>query len=83
MRARSASERRRRLATLLRGLRVRAGLRQVDVAKRVGESQSYVSKYEAAEQRLDLVELERISRALGVELCHLVRMYEGSIDPPE
>lgn len=55
-----------RLRLLLRQLRDEAGLRQVDVAQRLGEPQSFVSKYEAGERRVDLIELGHIAEALGV-----------------
>lgn len=68
---------RERLAQLLRTLRTEAGLRQIDLAEKLGEPQSYVSKYEAAEQRLDLMELKAICEALGVTLLDLVKRFEG------
>ena len=54
------SERYGRFRTLLRQLREEAGLTQADVAGRLGEPQSFVSKYESGERRLDLVELEQV-----------------------
>lgn len=65
-----------RLAALLKQLRSDAGLRQADLAQRLGEPQSFVSKYESGEQRLDLVELKRICEALGVCLTDVVRQFE-------
>jgi ribosome-binding protein aMBF1 (putative translation factor) len=46
------------------------------LAQRLGEPQSFVSKYESGEQRLDLVELKRICKALGVCLTDVVRQFE-------
>jgi transcriptional regulator with XRE-family HTH domain len=66
-----------RLAKLLRELRTDAGLRQVDLAERLGEPQSYVSKYESGEQRLDLLELRAVCRAVGASLVQLVERFEG------
>lgn len=65
-----------RLGALLRAARVEAGLRQVDVAERLGQPQSYVSRFELAEQRLDLVELRTVCDALGLSLAELVRRFE-------
>ena len=59
-----------------RAVRKRAGLRQADVAERLGVPQSFVSKYEAGERRLDLVELRRITAALGTTLGEVVRRFE-------
>jgi transcriptional regulator with XRE-family HTH domain len=62
----------RRLADLLRTYRERAGLRQADVAAALDVHQSFVSKYESSERRLDLVELEAVARAVGVSLRTVV-----------
>ena len=63
------------LAALLRQVRLDAGLTQAEVAKKIGESQSYVSKYENGEQRLDLIELEAVCKAVEISLPHLVKRY--------
>lgn len=65
----------RRLASLLRDIRLEAGLTQAAVAKSIGQTQSYVSKYEQGEQRLDLIELEAVCKAVGVPLVDFVRRY--------
>lgn len=61
---------------LLRGYREEAGLRQTELAERLGRPQSFVSKYEAGERRLDLVELKGICTVLGVPLAELVRRWD-------
>jgi transcriptional regulator with XRE-family HTH domain len=70
---------RERLAELLRQLRVEAKLRQVDMAAKLDEPQSYVSRYESGEQRLDLIELRRICNVLGMSLAELVERFEHGI----
>lgn len=67
--------RKRRLIKLLQQLRREAGFTQVQLAERLGVSQSYVSKYEAGERRLDLLELEDICGVLGISLKRLVARY--------
>lgn len=67
----------RRLAQLLREIREEADLRQIDVAETLGVPQSFVSKYETGERRLDLVELRDVATALSIELVDLVRRFEG------
>jgi transcriptional regulator with XRE-family HTH domain len=46
----------------LRQARRDAGLTQVDVAGRLGRSQSFVTKVETGERRLDVVELRAFAR---------------------
>jgi len=65
----------RRLAALLRQIRVDAQLTQGQVAKHIGQTQSYVSKYEHGEQRLDLVELEAVCKAVQISLLEFIRRY--------
>jgi transcriptional regulator with XRE-family HTH domain len=67
----------RRIVTLLRAIRREAGLRQVDVARRLGRPQSFVSKYESGQRRLDLVELVAICEALGTSLPAFIRRLDG------
>ena len=50
--------------------------RQVDLARRLGRPQSFVSKYESGERRVDLVELRAICGELGVSLVDRVRRFE-------
>jgi transcriptional regulator with XRE-family HTH domain len=68
---------RQRLAQLLRTVRTEAGLRQIDLAEKLDEPQSFVSKYESGEQRLDLLELKAICEALGIGLMDFVKRFEG------
>lgn len=73
------TEHQERLQELLRQVRVDAGLRQVDLARRIGQPQSFVSKYESGERRLDLLELRQICQAVDLTLEELVRRFEESI----
>lgn len=65
----------RHLAALLRQVRLDAALTQAQVADRIGETQSYVSKYENGEQRLDLIELETVCKAVNISLSQFVERY--------
>jgi len=68
-----------KLAALLRSVRSKAGLTQAEVAERVGLPQSFVSKYESGERRLDLIELKQVCKALGIALAEFVRRFEKEI----
>jgi transcriptional regulator with XRE-family HTH domain len=70
------SEEYQRLCAVLRSLRHQAGLTQVQVAATLGVPQSFVSKYESGERRLDVVELGHVAQALGVT----VRDVLGQLD---
>lgn len=67
------------LLALLRELRQRAGLRQRDLAERLGAPQSFVSKYESGERRLDIVELRYICTALGLSITEFAHRFEERI----
>lgn len=62
-----------RLLKALREARKGAGLTQLDVAARLGTYASYVSKCEAGERRIDVVELAELCRLYGVKLDELLK----------
>lgn len=68
---------RQRFLSLLRRTRLEAGLRQADLARRLGKNQSFVSKYESGERRVDVLELRDICAVLGVSLSDFIRRLEG------
>ncbi len=49
------------------------GLTQAGLAKRLGKPQSFVSKYELGERRLDVVEYFEIAAAIGIEPYRFLR----------
>ena len=55
--------------TCLGSAREKAGLTQSQLAERLGESQSLISKCERGERRLDIVELSMFRDALGIMLA--------------
>lgn len=70
-------KRRLRLQQMLRDAREAAGLRQSELADRIGADQSFVSRYERGERRLDLVELEAICKACGRRLSDFISDFES------
>lgn len=56
-----------KLRELLVGVRKTAGLTQADLSKRLSRPQSFVSKYERGERRLDVVEFGEVAKALDVD----------------
>lgn len=69
------------LRELLKELRKeKAGLTQTELSEMLGCPQSYVSKYENGERRLDYVEVRDICNALGVSMQSFNRMYDDKIN---
>jgi transcriptional regulator with XRE-family HTH domain len=62
-----------RFRELITEARKSAGLTQVEVAARLKQHQSYVSKYESGVRRLDVVEFIRVAQAVGFDPAELVR----------
>ena len=48
-------------------------IKQVDLAKQLGEVQSFVSKYEQRERRLYVAEFIAIAQALGLDPAKIVK----------
>lgn len=67
---------RQRLLELLRQIRIEAGMRQSDLAKKLRQPQSFVSKYESGERRLDLLELHQVCAAVSLSLTEFVKRFE-------
>jgi transcriptional regulator with XRE-family HTH domain len=57
-------------------VRLDAGLRQTDVAKKLGKPQSFVSNYESGERRLDLLELQAVCEVMGMKVKDFVGRYQ-------
>ena len=64
------------LCRLLREKREAVGLTQVELAERLDETQSYVSKCERGDRRVDLVQLRQFCRAIGISLAEFVGDFE-------
>lgn len=60
---------------LLRQSREAAGLTQEQLAQRLGQGQSFVSKFERGERRLDIVELNAVCHAIGISLADFVHNF--------
>ena len=65
--------------SLLREARKAAGLTQEQVAECLGQTQSFVSKCERGERRIDLVELRGFCQAIGISLTDFTLHLETSI----
>ena len=70
----------RKLLSLLKEIRQEAGFSQVELAKKLGKPQSFVSKYESGERRLDFLELREVCFACGLSMEEFSRRYEESVN---
>ena len=59
--------------------RINAGLTQRELASRMNRPQSFVSKYERRERRLDVLDLVIVCRVLNVDACSLIQEIEESL----
>lgn len=64
---------------LLRDARKASGLTQVQIAAALGQSQSFVSKIELGDRRLDIIQLRTVLRLFGVPLGEFVQNLEREL----
>ena len=67
------------LLKLLRETREAAGLTQIDLAKKIGENQSFVSKCERGERRIDIIEWIKFCKAIGIKPEDFLEKLEKSL----
>ena len=64
---------------LLKKAREDSGVTQVELAERLGQTQSFVSKIERGDRRLDIVQIRTILREFGVSLPQFVAQLEEAL----
>jgi transcriptional regulator with XRE-family HTH domain len=64
------------LVSLLREMRVEAGLTQMNLAAHIEKDQAYVSRYESGQRKLDVLEVREICQAIGITLEEFVKRLE-------
>ena len=69
----------RAVTRLLKESRENAGMSQVELAEALGQSQSFVSKAERGERRLDIVQLRTVCNVLGLSLPEFVDRLEKTL----
>jgi len=70
-----------RLLELLVAARVKAGLTQQQLADRLGKPQSFISKYEGGERRIDVIEFIAIADALDMDASRAIRDVRSKYRP--
>ena len=71
---------REKLLMLLKEVRQKRGVRQVELAEQLGVPQSFVSKYESGGRQLDILELRRICQVLEIDFDDFVRRLEEKLN---
>lgn len=66
---------------LLVEARKKSGLSQQGLAARLSKPQSFVSKYERGERRLDVVEFLHVARSMGISTTELLAEIEKHLPP--
>jgi len=69
-----------KLLVLLRGVRVEAGLTQSELASRLGTDQTFISKYESGERRLDILELREVCQVIGIDFVAFIRRLDKDLN---
>ncbi len=64
------------LVDCLKEYRLQSKMTQRELAAHLGCSQTYISKYEQCQKRLDVIEVRKICASLGVSLTDLIKEYE-------
>ena len=68
------------LLKLLKRIRQEKGIRQIELADRLGVPQSFVSKYESGDRRLDILELRLVCKEIGISLEEFIRELEENLN---
>jgi transcriptional regulator with XRE-family HTH domain len=74
------SPRYRRFRELLAEARKAAGLTQIELADRLKRPQSFISKYESGERRLDVIEFLDVAAALNLDVAALIHDLENDTE---
>lgn len=71
---------REKLRGLLKDLRKKhANFTQTQLSSQLSKPQSYVSKYESGERRLDYIEIRNICMVLGISMQKFSQLYEDAL----
>lgn len=65
--------------SLIVDARLASGLTQVQIADRLGKPQSYVSKYERGERRLDFTEFVELADIIGINIPEFLLTYQSAL----
>lgn len=72
------TQRHQEFIAFLASVRKAADITQVELAERLGKPQSFVSKVERGERRLDVIEFCHVAEALGRDPAELLQIFMGT-----
>jgi transcriptional regulator with XRE-family HTH domain len=61
--------------------RLDSGLTQTQIAEKLGKPQSYISKYERGERRLDFTEFIDLVDILEIDIASFIQRYKSAVTP--
>ena len=64
---------------MLTAVRLEKNMLQSEVAEKLGKNQSFVSKYERGERRLDFPEFIELADALGINVGEFIKKYKTQL----
>lgn len=65
--------------SLLVAAREKSGLTQTQIAEKLGKPQSFISKYERGERRLDFTEFIELANMLEIDIADFVSCYQSAV----
>lgn len=71
---------REKVLLLLKEMREKRGITQVELAEKLGVPQSFVSKYESGERQLDILELRQICQLIGISFVDFIQQLEEKLN---
>ena len=80
MKIQNENRQRGKLLLVLKEMRQKRGITQVELAEKLGVPQSFVSKYELGERQLDILELREICRHFGISFDNFCRQLEEKLN---
>jgi transcriptional regulator with XRE-family HTH domain len=67
--------------SLLVDAREKSGLTQVQIADILGKPQSFISKYERGERRLDFTEFIELAGLFEIDIVDFINRYQSAVTP--
>ncbi|MBU0831935.1 MAG: helix-turn-helix domain-containing protein [Alphaproteobacteria bacterium] len=65
------------LVNALISIREQMGWTQTDLAKKIGEYQSFVARLESGQRRVDVIEFLELAAVMQFDPCHILRKVQS------